>query len=130
MLSTIVVVLIHPHNSKSFTCGGIIMDNKKLLGEKIAKYRKQKGLTQNELSEIVKLDPKSLSRIEVGGSYPSLYVLEKISNVLNIELSKFFEFDNQTENMDQLINDISKIIKGATLSELKTAITLLKAIIK
>ncbi|MBF0473491.1 MAG: helix-turn-helix transcriptional regulator [Nitrospirae bacterium] len=106
------------------------MDNRKLLGAKIAEYRKQKGLTQNELSEIIKLDPKSLSRIEVGGSYPSLSVLDKISAALNIELCKFFEFDDQTKDMEQLINDMSKIIKGASHTELKTAITLLKTIIK
>ena len=42
------------------------MDIKKELGEKIKRIRKQRGLTQEELAEMVDISPRSLSNIEVG----------------------------------------------------------------
>jgi len=52
---------------------------KKLLGERIKELRKAKKLSQDKLSEQIGIDPKHLSRIEVGNSYSSLSTLEKIA---------------------------------------------------
>ena len=59
---------------------------KELLGARIKELRKAKGLSQDELSEKINIDPKHLSRIEVGKSYPSLDTLEKTANARKIEI--------------------------------------------
>ena len=87
------------------------MDNKKLLGKRIKEIRKFKGLTQEQLSEMIDIETSSLSGIESGRFYPSLHVLEKIAAVLEVELIEFFKFSsvNLHENIDEeIINIIEK----------------------
>jgi len=45
---------------------------KELLGSRIKEIRKLRRLSQEELSEKINIDPKHLSRIEVGRGFPSL----------------------------------------------------------
>ncbi len=84
------------------------MDNKKLLGKRIKEIRKSKGLTQEQLSEMIDIETSSLSGIESGRFFPSLHVLEKIADVFDVELIEFFKFSsvNLPENLDKAIIDI------------------------
>ena len=84
------------------------LDNKKLLGKRIKEIRKSKGLTQEQLSEMIDIETSSLSGIESGRFYPSLHVLEKIASVFDVELIEFFKFSsvNLPENLDKAIFDI------------------------
>lgn len=87
------------------------MENKKLLGKRIKEIRKSKGLTQEQLSEMIDIETSSLSGIESGRFYPSLHVLEKIAHVFDVELIEFFKFStvNLPENLDEeIINIIEK----------------------
>ncbi len=70
------------------------MDNKKLLGKRIKEIRKYKGLTQEQLSEMIDIETSSLSGIESGRFFPSLHVLDKIASVLEVELIEFFRFSS------------------------------------
>ena len=86
------------------------MENKKLLGKRIKEIRKSRGLTQEQLSEMIDIETSSLSGIESGRFYPSLHVLEKIAQVFDVELIVFFKFStvNLPENLDE---EIVKIIE-------------------
>jgi transcriptional regulator with XRE-family HTH domain len=57
-----------------------------ILSENIKKYRKLKGLTQNELAEKLVISPQSVSKWECGLSVPDISNLCKISNLLEISL--------------------------------------------
>ena len=76
---------------------------------RIKEIRKSKGLTQEQLSEMIDIETSSLSGIESGRFYPSLHVLEKIAQVFDVELIEFFKFStvNLPENLDE---EIVKII--------------------
>lgn len=84
------------------------MENKKLLGRRIKEIRKSRGLTQEQLSEMIDIETSSLSGIESGRFYPSLHVLEKIAQVFEVELIEFFKFStvNFPENLDKEILNI------------------------
>lgn len=70
------------------------MENKRvLLGMRIKEIRKTRQLSQEQLSDRVGISPKHLSRIEMGGGYPSLETLEKIAATMDVELKEFFDFD-------------------------------------
>ena len=86
------------------------MDNKKLLGKRIKEIRKNKNLTQEQLSELVGIETSSLSGIESGRFFPSLHVLEKISQILEVELVEFFKFSNVDipSDIDAAIENIIK----------------------
>ena len=65
---------------------------KKKLGKKIKNIRKSKNITQERLAEIIGIDPKNVSRIENGNSYPSADTLTAIANALNVEIYELFIF--------------------------------------
>ena len=103
-------------------------NEKQLLGARIKELRKEKGYTQQQLAELIDIDSKHLSKIEVGSSYPSLYNLEKITKVLNIEMQDLFKFEHH-KNRDELIKDIIELINKADDACLKQAYKVLNDII-
>lgn len=82
-----------------------LTENKKLLGKRIKQIRKNAGFTQEKLSELIEIETGSLSTIESGRSFPSLVTLEKISQILNVEMKAFFDYDTSIT-----IKDMKKII--------------------
>jgi transcriptional regulator with XRE-family HTH domain len=102
---------------------------KALLGGRIKELRKMRGLTQEQLSQQIGIDPKSLSRIEVGGSFPSFEALDKLAKVLKVDLRDFFEFDNKPKNARELRRVISELIKDASEDKLRLAVKVLKALL-
>lgn len=56
-------------------------------------YRKNAGMTQEELSEHAGLSPDYISLIERGKRYPSLKSLFKIADALKIEAYRLIKFD-------------------------------------
>ncbi len=69
------------------------MDNKKKLGLKIKELRKRKGFTQEQLAELINMEQNSISVIESGRNFPTLGTLEKIAQILDVNLSDFFNYD-------------------------------------
>jgi putative transcriptional regulator len=56
----------------------------------IAQIRKQKGFTQMKLAELVGVNRFHISRIERGKSSPSLKLLMKIADALDVSLDDLF----------------------------------------
>jgi transcriptional regulator with XRE-family HTH domain len=66
--------------------------NKVLLGERIRELRKSKGLTQEDFAELIGVEQKHVSRLELGKSFPPLERLEKMAQVLDVPLKDIFDF--------------------------------------
>jgi transcriptional regulator with XRE-family HTH domain len=69
-----------------------------LLGERIKEIRKAKGLTQEQLAELVDIEQKHVSRIELGKNAPTIDRLEMIAEALNVPMASFFDSGNQEAN--------------------------------
>lgn len=74
-----------------------ILDKKQIekykkLGLNISYYRKAKGYTQLQLSELLNIDRTHMGNIELANSGVSLDVLFKMSDLLEVPINKFFEF--------------------------------------
>ena len=102
------------------------MDNKTLLGKRIKELRLRKGLSQETLAELAKIEPTSLSNIENGRNYPSFGTLEKIMKQLETNFSNVFEF-SQHGNPDDLIKEINNLLHENP-EKLKDAYKLIKAL--
>lgn len=65
----------------------------RIIGTNIKYYREQANLTQSQLAERAKISISYLSKIEAAGCHKSfsLYVLNQIANVLDIEIIEFFK---------------------------------------
>lgn len=69
------------------------MDNKflVLIGLKISDMRNNLGLSQEKFSEIVGISKNYLGNIELGKQSPTILMLKKITDKLEIPLSEFFK---------------------------------------
>ena len=63
----------------------------KEIGLKIAYYRKKKGYTQAQLSEMVGISSNYLSLIECGGQSYSMETLFKIAEALKVKVNDLLE---------------------------------------
>jgi len=74
--------------------------NLNIFKDKLANYRKDKNLTLNELSDIIKISRQTLSKYEKGESYPNIDDYYSICQTLNIAPSYFIyeEKDNYMNN--------------------------------
>ena len=85
------------------------MDSTKiLLGRKIRLLRKAKGWTQDYLSELLGINPKSVLRIESGQTFPTIQNLEKLAEVFGIEIADLFNNRSLDEipNLKKVINEM------------------------
>ena len=67
---------------------------KKSLGKNIQCFRKGKKITQEQLADLVGIDPKNISRIENGLNYPAAETLTAIANALGVEIYVLFVFND------------------------------------
>jgi len=65
----------------------------KLIGISIARTRKDRELTQAQLSEMIDTTVETVSRFERGVSIPSLKTLEKISKALHVHIRELLDFE-------------------------------------
>ncbi len=63
------------------------------LGQNIAKYRKEKQLSQEKLAEIVDLSREYITRVENGQKNISLKKLFAIADALDIGFNKLTDFE-------------------------------------
>ena len=61
------------------------------IGQNIRKYRLQKGLTQEKLSELISANDKFVGHIERVERTPSLDKLIKVAQILEIDLRLLFD---------------------------------------
>lgn len=104
------------------------MDTRKLLGSRIKELRKKKGYTQDRLSEIVGIDSKHLSRIECGSNFPSLELLNNISNTLEIEPNILFS-TSHLKDKKTLINEINLILEKENLETIRSFYKVLTSLV-
>lgn len=64
----------------------------KYLGLNIAYYRKEKGLSQSQLAEMVNISRTHMSRIETADCAVSLDVVFEICDALCVKPAKLFDF--------------------------------------
>ena len=69
---------------------------KMIIGSNIKKYRKQKGLTQKALAKSADITTPLIGALESPNLCQgiSIYILYKISKVLNVTIDKFFKDAN------------------------------------
>ncbi|QQG41270.1 MAG: helix-turn-helix transcriptional regulator [Candidatus Woesebacteria bacterium] len=61
------------------------------LGVNIKKTRRKIGISQEELAEKAKIDPKSIVQIEAGKRNPTLKTIRKIASSLKIKLGDLLD---------------------------------------
>jgi putative transcriptional regulator len=67
-------------------------------GNRLAKLRKERGLTQQQLADKVGASRQTIVAIEKGNYSPSLELAFKIAGVFNISINDVFSYEPEVEN--------------------------------
>lgn len=88
------------------------MDNSKL-SDRLVAYRKNKGLTQKELADLVNYSDKVISKWERGESIPNLDALIELSKVYNVLLDELVSNKGEKAKLKVHVQQLEvKEIKG------------------
>ncbi|MBR4336008.1 MAG: helix-turn-helix transcriptional regulator, partial [Clostridia bacterium] len=83
------------------------------IGQQIAKYRKEKRLTQEQLGEAVGVTSRTVSKWETGLSLPDVVLIPPISSALGITLDELFDIKPKEKQ-----KDLSETIREAVADAL------------
>jgi transcriptional regulator with XRE-family HTH domain len=61
------------------------------LGKRISFFRREKSLTQAQLSDLVEMEESALRRIELGGTNPTFKTLLRLSKGLEVSLKELLD---------------------------------------
>ena len=84
--------------------------NKENIGNLIAKLRKEKNLTQDELGDLLGVSGKSVSKWERGLSIPDTKTLNNLANILGVKLADLLNCKKEILDSNQGKNKIIKNI--------------------
>jgi len=104
-------------------------DIKAILGVRIRKLRKEKGLSQEALAEKANLHYTFIGRVERGEKKISIVGLEKLAKALEISLTDLFdlpELDNQ--RFDSLKKKLITELKHLDLKTTKALLQLIEGV--
>ena len=85
------------------------MEAKALFGLNLKRFRKEKRLSQEQLSEKVDISVKHLSKIERGLTFVSADLLDKLSLNLEVSIARLFCTDNENIYDDNIYKKFDRI---------------------
>ena len=99
--------------------GRIIMSSlRKKFGKRIKELRKLKGLTQEQIAELINIEPPNISKIESGTHFPQPENIEKIAKVLELNIKELFDFEHFNEK-PILLGKINAFLNNAEIRDLE-----------
>jgi uncharacterized Tic20 family protein len=72
--------------------------NMNSIGDKILEIRKRKGLSQEELSTLAKINLRTLQRIEKGETEPQGNTIKQICNILEVNIEDILDYGKKEDN--------------------------------
>lgn len=100
-----------------------------IIGENIKLHRKQQGLKQQELAELVGVSEQHISHIECARTQASLPVLIKICNALNADIYWILGSNLQKSPHTALTEEIESILGKASPLQRMQCVEICKIIV-
>ena len=97
---------------------------KEILAANLRENRRKKGLTQEKLAEMADISLRYLAMLELGKSFPSGEMLEKLSKALDIQTYQLFDPTSTPEgavlHLEQsIVANIEKVVSETIEKALK-----------
>ncbi len=98
------------------------------LGMHLKTFRSKRGLSQTELAKLVGVTPSTISQVESNMIYPSLPALVKMAEILDVEISSFFQESRKVKNRiifsesDAVMMLFSDLPKGSIIGKRLTPV--------
>jgi transcriptional regulator with XRE-family HTH domain len=105
------------------------MDERKRLGQRIKHLRRVRGDTQERLAERIDINAKYLSSVERGEEHPTLDLLRRLAEGLQVELPELFQYGQEGESRERLRQRVEWLIADLNEEELHRVVRVLEALI-
>lgn len=108
------------------------MDNNsilKLVGAKVRAIRKRRGLTQEQLAEMIDTQHSYIGYVERGEQNVTLITLEKIANALKVDSCSLFDYE-ELSGRNPKIFSIVEFLSDKSDHDLEKAFLILKQVFK
>ena len=102
---------------------------KELIDKRIQELRKTHRLSQEQVAEKADISPNYLSRIECGKENPTLDMLIKLADALEVEMWEMFDFGHEV-NLKELREVMSRLLKESDEENLRLAVKILRAVVR
>lgn len=100
-----------------------------MIGARIKEIRTKKGITQEQLSERMEINPKYLSSIERGKENPTLNTLINLAESLEVDIGEIFSLV-QVEDPSKRKSLILSLLDEADSEQLKLVFKILSVMIR
>lgn len=91
---------------------------KQKFGKRVKELRKAKKITQEQLSEIIGIEPPNMSKLESGLHFPQPDKIEKIARALEVDVYELFDYEHKLKKPD-LIKYIKKSLNDFDINALE-----------
>jgi transcriptional regulator with XRE-family HTH domain len=105
------------------------MDVRTPLGRRLKHLRRLRGYTQEQLAERIDINPKYLSSIERGAENPTLDLLGRLAQGLQVELYELFQEELDAAQAERLRRKLRGLIAEARAEELPRLVRVLEALV-
>jgi transcriptional regulator with XRE-family HTH domain len=87
------------------------MNLKQVFIVNLKKFRNEKGISQVKLARMCNTATNYIGEIEIGRRFPSLALIEKMGQALEVEPYRFFmnEIGKNSNDLDETINLLAKL---------------------
>ena len=96
------------------------------IGQKIRKYRKAMGMSQEQLAECAEISVTHMSHIETGNTKLSLPVLVEIAKVLEVRTDDLL-FDSPSQK-ELSVKELTETLETCTANEIRIITDMTKAL--
>ena len=115
--------------------GGEQMDEQKRMvtmatAEKIRYYRRQKGMSQEELALKANLNPAFFGQVERGLKCPTVDTLYKIATALNVPLPELVRFESSPNTTEENIGRLKDIVTKIPVDKYEQAVQLIDSFVE
>lgn len=102
------------------------------VGIRIRAFRKQRGLTQERLAELVERTPDAISQIERGINLPNLETLKRLSVALEVPVSSLFvglsKEQGTNQHRQRLLAELSARVADLSDCELEKLLDVVRSL--
>ena len=99
-----------------------------MLGERIATLRKSKGISQEELADVLFTSRQAISKWERGESDPDIDRLKDLAIYFNVSIDYLLGYDVESSSVNSFIKKLQECLNNKTysvsLEEIKKVVSL------
>lgn len=90
------------------------------IGIFLKELRKEKGLTQEQLAEVLNVSSRTVSRWETGSNMPDISMLVEIADFYDVSIPEIVQGERESENMNKETKETAVAMAKYSQNEVKT----------